>query len=157
MDVNQLRELMRAFDEAGASELIVESGSEKVILRKGPPGSTSQVVAAPAGVSQPEQKPAAPGAPDSGAGTAEAASSQRLYTVTSPMVATFYRAPAPGAAPFVSVGDRVTQGQVLCILECMKVMNHMESEVSGRLKEILVENAVGVEYGQPLFEIEVDD
>ena len=155
MDVKQLRELMRAFDEAGASELILESDSEKVILRKGMPGSTGPVVAATAGLPQLEQIPTAPRDPAPGA--AEAVSNKRLHTITSPMVATFYRAPAPGAAPFVSVGDRVSQGQVLCILECMKVMNHMESEVSGRLKEILVENAEGVEYGQPLFVIEVDD
>lgn len=142
---------MRAFDEAGASELILESDGEKVILRKGMPSSTAPVVAASAGLSQLDQIPTeAPGA-------AEAVSNQRLHTITSPMVATFYRAPAPGAAPFVSVGDHVSEGQVLCILECMKVMNHMESEVSGRLKEILVENAEGVEYGQPVFVIEVDD
>ncbi|MDH7499688.1 MAG: acetyl-CoA carboxylase biotin carboxyl carrier protein, partial [candidate division NC10 bacterium] len=77
-----------------------------------------------------------------------------LLTVTSPMVGTFYRAPFPGAEPFVEPGDTVEKGKTLCIIEAMKLMNEIEAEVSGRIDSILVENAQPVEYGQPLFLIE---
>lgn len=79
---------------------------------------------------------------------------ENYYVVESPMVGTFYRAPAPGAEPFVKEGDRVEKGQVLCIIEALKVMNEIESEVSGIVRKILVENGQPVEYGQPLFYIE---
>ena len=78
-----------------------------------------------------------------------------LHTVTSPLVGTFYRASSPEAAPFVEVGTRVEKGQVLCIIEAMKIMNEIESDVSGIVKKILVENGQPVEYGEPLFLIEV--
>ena len=79
-----------------------------------------------------------------------------LAVVKSPIVGTFYRAPAPDAAPFVDVGARVTKGQVLCIIEAMKIMNQIESDVGGTVAAILVENAQPVAYGQPLFHIELD-
>jgi len=79
---------------------------------------------------------------------------ENYYVVESPMVGTFYRAPSPGAEPFVKEGDYVEKGQVLCIIEALKVMNEIESEVSGVVKKILVENGQPVEYGQPLFYIE---
>lgn len=80
--------------------------------------------------------------------------SSRLLTVTSPVVGTFYRSPSPDVEPYVEEGDLVSRGQVLCIVEAMKLMNEIESEADGRVVRILVENAVGVEYGQPLFVIE---
>jgi len=79
---------------------------------------------------------------------------EKFYVVESPMVGTFYRAPSPGAEPFVKEGDYVEKGQVLCIIEALKVMNEIESEVSGIVRKILVENGQPVEYGQPLFYIE---
>ncbi|SMO51168.1 acetyl-CoA carboxylase biotin carboxyl carrier protein [Balnearium lithotrophicum] len=79
---------------------------------------------------------------------------ENYYVVESPMVGTFYRAPSPGAEPFVKEGDYVEKGQVLCIIEALKVMNEIESEVSGIVKKVLVENGQPVEYGQPLFYIE---
>jgi len=85
--------------------------------------------------------------------TAEAANSDIVY-VTSPFVGTFYRAPAPEAPPFVDVGQSVRKGQVVCIVEAMKLMNEIESEFDGKILEILVKNAEHVEYGQPLFRIE---
>ena len=88
--------------------------------------------------------------------TVELAKNVNLHTVTSPMVATFYRAPAPEAPPYVEVESRVKAGQTLCILEAMKLMNELESDVSGVIKEILVENGEPIEYGQDLFLIEVD-
>ncbi|MFQ5689770.1 MAG: acetyl-CoA carboxylase biotin carboxyl carrier protein [Gemmatimonadota bacterium] len=86
----------------------------------------------------------------------EPADSSDLFQVNSPMVGTFYRAPAPDAPPYVEVGDRVSKGQTLCILEAMKLMNELESEVSGVVREIAVQNAEPVEYGQLLFRIEPD-
>ena len=86
----------------------------------------------------------------------EAAAKEALTEVTSPMVGTFYRAPAPDAEPYVEVGDHVKTGQTLCILEAMKLMNELESEVSGTIREICVENAEPVEYGQVLFRVEPD-
>ncbi|MBD2413525.1 MAG: acetyl-CoA carboxylase biotin carboxyl carrier protein [Desmonostoc geniculatum HA4340-LM1] len=81
---------------------------------------------------------------------------QRLVEVPSPMVGTFYRAPAPGEAPFVEVGDRVRKGQTVCIIEAMKLMNEIEAEVSGQVMEILLQNGDPVEYGQPLMRINPD-
>jgi acetyl-CoA carboxylase biotin carboxyl carrier protein len=81
---------------------------------------------------------------------------QKLVEVQSPMVGTFYRAPAPGEAPFVEVGDRVKAGQSVCIIEAMKLMNEIEAEVSGQVMEILVQNGEPVEYGQPLMRINPD-
>jgi len=84
----------------------------------------------------------------------EVAVSENIFEVTSPMVGTFYRAPSPDADSYVSVGDTVGEGSVLCIIEAMKLMNEIESEVSGKILKILVENAQAVEYNQPLFQIE---
>jgi len=81
---------------------------------------------------------------------------ETLHTVTSPLVGTFYRSPSPDAPPFVEIGTRVEKGQVLCIIEAMKIMNEIESDISGVVKKILVENGQPVEYGEPLFLIEVD-
>lgn len=86
----------------------------------------------------------------------EEGAAEGYFEVTSPMVGTFYRAPSPGAPPYVEVGDRVRKGQTLCILEAMKLMNELESEVDGTVKQVLVENAQPVEYGQSLFRIQPD-
>lgn len=88
--------------------------------------------------------------------SATVAIDQRLVEVTSPMVGTFYRAPAPGEPPFASVGDRIRVGQTLCIIEAMKLMNEIEAEVSGQVKEILVKDGEPIEYGQPLMRINPD-
>jgi acetyl-CoA carboxylase biotin carboxyl carrier protein len=112
-----------------------------------PPAAAASAPAAPAGT-----EPAAAPAPAGGAAPAAAAS--RLVEITSPMVGTFYRAPAPEAPPYVDIGQRVSRGQTLCILEAMKLMNELECEVDGVLREVLVENAEPVEYGQVLFRVE---
>ena len=95
--------------------------------------------------------PASAGAPDAAAATAPAVSAG--HTVKAPMVGTFYRSPNPGAAPFVEVGQTVKEGQPLCIIEAMKLLNEIEADKSGVVKEILVDNGEPVEYGQPLFVI----
>jgi acetyl-CoA carboxylase biotin carboxyl carrier protein len=96
---------------------------------------------------------AAPVAPMAPAAAPEAAQVPSGHVVTSPMVGTFYRAPSPGAAPFVNVGDTVKEGQTVCIIEAMKLLNEIECDKAGVIKEILVENGQAVEYGQPLFVI----
>lgn len=110
----------------------------------GPPVTFAPAAGSAAAQSQPPQAPQAEAAPAVDSGWVE---------VTSPMVGTFYRAPAPDADPYVEVGDRVSVGQTLCILEAMKLMNELEAEISGTIKEIAVENAEPVEYGQVLFRI----
>jgi acetyl-CoA carboxylase biotin carboxyl carrier protein len=103
----------------------------------------AQVPAAPLGGGAPAGAPGAPGAPKA-----------QLVEIKSPMVGTFYSAPEPGAPPYVKVGSRVAVGQVVCIIEAMKIMNEIEAEVSGLVREVCVENAQPVEFGQPLFRVD---
>ncbi|WP_019449609.1 acetyl-CoA carboxylase biotin carboxyl carrier protein [Cupriavidus sp. BIS7] len=153
MDLRKLKTLIDLVAESGISELEVTEGDGKVRIVKQPP----QVVA-PMAMPQFQALPAAV-APAAAAGVmpaAAAADAPQLpagHVVTSPMVGTFYRAPSPGAAPFVNVGDAVKEGQTVCIIEAMKLLNEIECDKAGVIKEILVENGQAVEYGQPLFVI----
>ncbi|WDD96301.1 acetyl-CoA carboxylase biotin carboxyl carrier protein [Burkholderia sp. FERM BP-3421] len=156
MDLRKLKTLIDLVSESGISELEVTEGEGKVrIVKNAPPvyvqqssGFAPQVSMAPA---------AAPLAAEAGApaaaGAAPAASAPQGHVVTSPMVGTFYRAPSPGADPFAQIGDTVKEGQTLCIIEAMKLLNEIESDKAGVIKEILVDNGQAVEYGQPLFVI----
>jgi acetyl-CoA carboxylase biotin carboxyl carrier protein len=101
----------------------------------------------------PAPAPAGESAESGGSTGSESSKDDGLQEITSPMVGTFYRAPAPDAPPYVDVGSKVSKGQTLCILEAMKLMNELEAEVSGEIREILVENAEPVEYGQVLFRV----
>ncbi|GAA0830049.1 MAG: acetyl-CoA carboxylase biotin carboxyl carrier protein subunit [Cupriavidus sp.] len=152
MDLRKLKTLIDLVAESGISELEVTEGDGKVRIVKQPP----QVVAAPMAMPQMQAMPVA-GAPAAAApapAAAEAAPQLPAgHIVTSPMVGTFYRAPSPGAAPFVNVGDTVKEGQTVCIIEAMKLLNEIECDKAGVIKEILVENGQAVEYGQPLFVI----
>ncbi|CAD6556791.1 acetyl-CoA carboxylase biotin carboxyl carrier protein [Paraburkholderia sabiae] len=154
MDLRKLKTLIDLVSESGISELEVTEGEGKVrIVKNAPPVYVQQpgnfapqfAGSAPAAVGHAEQAPA-------GAATPAAAAPQG-HVVTSPMVGTFYRAPSPGADPFVQVGDTVKEGQTICIIEAMKLLNEIESDQAGVIKEILVENGQAVEYGQPLFVI----
>lgn len=153
MDLRKLKTLIDLVAESGISELEVTEGEGKVRIVKAPP----QIVAAPMAMPQMQALPgvapaaAAPAAP--AAAAPEAAQLPSGHIVTSPMVGTFYRAPSPGAAPFVNVGDTVKEGQTVCIIEAMKLLNEIECDKAGVIKEILVENGQAVEYGQPLFVI----
>jgi acetyl-CoA carboxylase biotin carboxyl carrier protein len=120
--------------ELNLSEIEVSTGETRVRLQRG-----GQIGAALPGPATPAPTPTAM---DAMAG---------LITIEAPMVGTFYRASAPGAEPYVREGDAVKQGQILCIIEAMKLMNEIESKISGRIHKILVENGQAVEYGQPLF------
>lgn len=152
MDLRKIKTLIELVEQSGISELEVREGEESVRIAR-------QVAAAP--VQYLQAPPAAIGAPApvaaaaaSAATAAPAAKADNRHIVRAPMVGTFYRTPSPGAKPFVEVGQTVKAGQVLCIIEAMKMLNQIESDKSGVIVEILVENEKPVEFDQPLFAIE---
>ena len=155
MDLRKLKTLIDLVAESDISELEVTEGESKVRIVKSAAASHSQVVMMPAPAAAPvAPAPAAVAAPAAAAAPAEApaaAPAPAGHVVKSPMVGTFYRASAPGAAPFVDVGTAVKQGETVCIIEAMKLLNEIEADASGVIKEILVENGQPVEFGQPLF------
>jgi acetyl-CoA carboxylase biotin carboxyl carrier protein len=149
MDLRKLKKLIDLVQESGIAELEITEGEEKVKIVKGGPVS---VTAAPAAAAPPaEARAAAPAStPPSAAGDA-APGGQEGHVVKAPMVGTFYRSPSPDAKAFVEVGQTVKEGETICIIEAMKLMNEIEADASGIVKAILVENGQPVEYGQPLF------
>ncbi|SBP88662.1 acetyl CoA carboxylase, BCCP subunit [Thiomonas delicata] len=150
MDLRKLKTLVDLVSESNISELEITEAEGKVRIVKTPPPPAQaavQYVAAPAAAPMPIPMEASAATP-----AASAAPSGKL--IKSPMVGTFYRASAPGAKPFVEVGDVVKQGQAVCIVEAMKILNEIESDIDGIVKEVLVENGQAVEYGQPLFVLE---
>ncbi|MEQ5839820.1 acetyl-CoA carboxylase, biotin carboxyl carrier protein [Paraburkholderia acidicola] len=154
MDLRKLKTLIDLVSESGISELEVTEGEGKVrIVKNAAPVYLQQPSAyAPQYAAAPPPAPGAVGEPAAGAAPATpAAAAPQGHVVTSPMVGTFYRSPSPGTDPFVQVGDTVKEGQTLCIIEAMKLLNEIESDASGVIKEILVENGQAVEYGQPLY------
>ncbi|RRD91256.1 acetyl-CoA carboxylase biotin carboxyl carrier protein [Conchiformibius steedae] len=155
MDLRKLKKLIDLVEESGIAEIEVTEGEEKVRITRtvAAPATPAHTVyaAAPAPV-----QAAAPAAAPVPAAAAPAAPAARDLSAAqkSPMVGTFYRAPSPSSPPFVEVGQTVKAGDTLCIIEAMKLMNEIEAETSGVVKEILVENGTPVEYGEPLFIIE---
>jgi acetyl-CoA carboxylase biotin carboxyl carrier protein len=155
MDLRKLKKLIDLVQESGIGEIEITEGEEKVRISRQPPGGTPMMMpampamayGAPPLATGPSANPGAPAAP---APPPEA----KGHTLKSPMVGTFYRAPSPGSPPFIEVGQSVTKGQTLCIIEAMKLLNEIESDASGTVKSILVENGQPVEYGQALFVIE---
>ena len=155
MDIRKIKKLIELLEESGIAEIEIKEGEEAVrISRMGAPGvPVTQVVhtaaPAPAGVAAqvPELQPAA---------LAAAASKPKPneHVITAPMVGTFYAAPSPGAKAFVNIGDEVKVGQVLCVIEAMKMMNQIEADKAGRIASIMARNGDPVEFGQPLFVIE---
>jgi len=160
IDLDFLRGLIEAVDKSGIDSLeLTRAGTRIRVSKTPPPAPVTGIPATVSATPAPTAPPPAPAAPAPAAAApseapAEAGAKSNLIEVTSPMVGTFYRAPSPESPPFVEVGTRVTKGQTLCILEAMKLMNELESEVDGVIREILVENAEPVEYGQVLFRIE---
>ncbi len=159
MDLNLLRRLIKLVEKSEITEFSVQEGDLKVKISKNGSGQvvnyTPAANVAPQNITVPQA--AAPQTSESPAGESkEEPKSENLHEVRSPIVGTFYRAPAPDADPYVQVGDHVSEGTVLCIVEAMKLMNEIESDVSGKIVKILVENATPVEYNQPLFLIEKD-
>ena len=148
MDLRKLKKLIDLVQESGISELEVTEGEEKVRIAKHSTGPAPMSYAPQAPVMHAAPAAAAPGA------VAPAASEPTLpdgHVVKSPMVGTFYRASAPGAKPIVEVGQTVAVGDILCIIEAMKLMNEIEADAAGTIKAILVENGEPLEYGEPLF------
>ena len=151
MDLRKLKKLIDLVEESGIAEIEVTEGEEKVRITRSVAAPAVQTVyaAAPAPVAAPATAPTASAPAVPAAAPANHANAQK-----SPMVGTFYRAASPTSDPFVEVGQTVKEGQTLCIIEAMKLMNEIEAEKSGVVKAILVENGTPVEYGEPLFVIE---
>lgn len=184
LDLNELRELLAALDRTDISELTLKSGDFELTVRKTtgaasdrPPSDFAYPSGGASASSAPSYQMLPPVTPDvpipspdlAARGTNQPGASapaagnaavppldKKWVDVISPMVGTFYRAPAPDEPPFVSVGDRLTVGQTVCIIEAMKLMNEIEAEVSGRVMEISIQNGQPVEYGQVLMRIDPD-
>ena len=148
MDLRKLKKLIDLVQESGIAELEITEGEEKVKIVKG--GVVSMAAPAPMALA-PAPVAAAAAAPALAAPVAEADAGQDGHVVKAPMVGTFYRSPSPDAKSFVEVGQAVKEGDTICIIEAMKLMNEIEADASGVVKAILVENGQPVEYGQPLF------
>jgi len=146
MDLRKLKKLIDLVQESGIAELEITEGEEKVKIVKGGAISVVPVASAPAPVAAAAPAAAAPAVP-------EAPPPQEGHVLKAPMVGTFYRTPSPDAKAFVEVGQTVKEGQTICIIEAMKLMNEIEADASGVVKAVLVENGQPVEYGQPLFVI----
>lgn len=147
MDLRKLKKLIDLVEESGIAEIEVTEGEEKVRITR--TIAAAPVYAAPVPAAAPAATPAA--APVAASAPAAPAARDLSEAQKSPMVGTFYRAPGSNAAPFVEVGQQVKAGDTLCIIEAMKLMNEIEAEKSGTVKEILVENGTPVEFGEPLF------
>jgi acetyl-CoA carboxylase biotin carboxyl carrier protein len=154
MDKSKIEELIRLVEDSDIQEIEISGPFRSVRITKAhgtgvvvpiPPAHQAPPAAPAAPAEAPESEPAAPADRDSG-----------LIPIVSPMVGTFYAAPSPESAPYVRQGDRVNKGQVVCIVEAMKLMNEIESEVSGTIVRVLAENAQPVEYGQELFLVQPD-
>lgn len=156
MDIRKVKKLIELLEESGVSEIEISEGEESVRISRYPQPGTVTYGAAPQAPPQtaPAAVPAAAPPPRAPAEAAEARLPAHGHQVTAPMVGTFYTGPAPGAKPFVDIGSIVKQGDTLCVIEAMKMMNQIESEVAGKVVSVLVENGNPVEFGQALFVIE---
>jgi acetyl-CoA carboxylase biotin carboxyl carrier protein len=170
LDVEALRQLVEVIEASEITRLVWQNGDERLSIRRGPPAPVVHQMAAPVGpavhvmqsapahhapsspapATHAEVRPR-PSAPTKAAPVADAG---KGHVITSPFVGTFYRTPAPDQPPYTEVGATVKKGQVLCIVEAMKLMNEIESEMAGKVTEILVQNGTPVEFGQPLFRLE---
>ena len=158
MDLRKIKKLIELLDESGIAEIEVTEGEESVrISRYGASPPAVHAAAPLAPPAPPGAVPAVDGPPalaPAAAPAAEERPSPSGSAIDAPMVGTMYRAPSPGAPPFVEVGSRISAGDVVCIIEAMKILNQIESEVSGVVREILVENGQPVEFGQTLMVVE---
>ena len=155
MDIRKVKKLIELLDDSGIAEIEITEGEDSVRISRYP--ASMPVAAAPVAAPAPMPAPA-PSAPaataDASAEPPAEAKEEDGFEVTAPMVGTFYAASSPGAAPYVQVGDRVNEGDTLCIIEAMKMMNQIEADVSGVIKSIRLQNGEPVEYGQVLFVID---
>ncbi len=148
MDIRKVKKLIELLEESGISELEISEGEESVRISRHPRMTMHAPMAAP--------MPMATAPPPATPATSAGEHKPRLdeHTVTSPMVGTYYSATSPGSKPFVEIGTEITVGQILCIIEAMKMMNQIESDKAGRVTAILAKNGEPVEFGQPLFIVE---
>jgi acetyl-CoA carboxylase biotin carboxyl carrier protein len=150
MDIRKVKKLIEMLEESSLAEIEINEGEESIRISRAssvtPPPPVAYAAAPPPPAAA---HPAAPAAP-----AAEESEIPSGHAVNSPMVGTFYRAPSPGAKPFVDVGDSVAAGDTLCIIEAMKMLNEIEADKAGVVKAVLKENGQPVEYGEPLFIIE---
>ena len=151
MDIRKIKKVIELLEETGVAEIEIKEGEES--LRISRVGTPMQYASAPAAPAPPPPTAATTAASHAAAAAAENARAVRAgeHMVSAPMVGTYYGAPTPGAKDFISIGDEVKVGQVLCIIEAMKMMNQIESDHAGRVKAVLVKNGEPVEFGQPLF------
>jgi acetyl-CoA carboxylase biotin carboxyl carrier protein len=153
MDIRKIKKLIELLEESGIAEIEIKEGEEAVRISRLPAGG---VVAH--AMPQVLQAPPAAAAPAAAAGAPAAAEAPKPkpneHVITAPMVGTFYGSPSPGAKPFVEIGDEIKIGQVLCIIEAMKMMNQIEADKAGRIASVMASNGDPVEFGQPLFVVE---
>lgn len=152
MDIRKVKKLIELLEESGIAEIEIHEGEESVRISR--QGSSQPAPAGYYHAAVPQEAPAAPSAP--AATTAETESTAPVeegHIVNAPMVGTFYSSPSPGSPAFVDVGQPVAAGEVICIIEAMKIMNQIECEINGTVSKVLVENGEPVEYGQPMFVI----
>jgi acetyl-CoA carboxylase biotin carboxyl carrier protein len=155
MDIRKIKKLIELLEESGIAEIEIKEGEEAVRISRMPFGASGAHAAQSAHLAPAHLSPSA-------AATAAALPAQtpapkpksNEHVITAPMVGTFYASPSPGAKPFVEIGDEIKAGQVLCIIEAMKMMNQIEADKSGRIASIMARNGDPVEFGQPLFVVE---
>jgi acetyl-CoA carboxylase biotin carboxyl carrier protein len=155
MDIRKIKKLIELLEESGIAEIEIKEGEEAVRISRMPFGATGAHAAQSTHLAPAHLSPSA-------AATAAALPAQtpapkpksNEHVITAPMVGTFYASPSPGAKPFVEIGDEIKAGQVLCIIEAMKMMNQIEADKSGRIASVMARNGDPVEFGQPLFVVE---
>jgi acetyl-CoA carboxylase biotin carboxyl carrier protein len=154
MDIRKIKKLIELLEESGIAEIEIKEGEEAVRISRMPTGSAAPHMIAHA---MPAPAAAIAAAPAVAAPAVEAAAPKvkpNEHVITAPMVGTFYGSPSPGAKPFVEIGDEIKVGQVLCIIEAMKMMNQIEADRAGRVTSVMARNGDPVEFGQPLFVVE---
>jgi acetyl-CoA carboxylase biotin carboxyl carrier protein len=156
LDIRKVKKLIELLEESGIAEIEIKEGEEAVRISRMPTGGYVTHMQAPMMQAPPPAALAAPVAAPAAAGAAPAAPARHAneHVVAAPMVGTFYASATPGAKPFVEIGTEVKEGQVLCIIEAMKMMNQIESDKAGKVTAIMATNGDPVEFGQPLFVIE---
>lgn len=156
IDLEFIERLIRVLDESGLDHVEIERGGTRVLVSKSPPARV--VEEPPPATPAPAHADALPATEPTAAAsqTESEAAAEDLHEITSPMVGTFYRSPSPDAEPFTEVGERISNGDTLCIIEAMKLMNELEAETEGVIREICVADGEPVEYGQVLFRVQPD-
>lgn len=156
MDIKQIQDLIKFVSKSGVNEVSIEEKDFKITIKTAQePTYVTATVPAPAPAPTIAAAPATSAAPSAPAAASPAVTDESKYiTIKSPMIGTFYRSSSPDKPSFVNVGDEIAEGQVLCIIEAMKLFNEIESEVSGKIVKVLVDNSQPVEYDQPLFLVE---